>query len=666
MEKKKRSSISVMIGGVHSFFPREMIRGMVKQATEEDINSYFFLRIHTKPFFRRMLGDISNNQYDYQFNTVHSYSKLSGTDGSIIGYGTIGFHMEQDNAAKFAALYNDRPVVIVTEKVDLPNCHSIISDNHHGMFLAVDHLIKQDHCKKVLFMRGPSSNTDAAERLQGYLDAMEQNGIPVFDSMIGQGDYSSYIDSEIERLLDANPDADGFAFSNDQMASSCYRVCEKRGLRVGIDLKIIGYDSGEFAENLTPRLTSVFQDAYGMGIQAVADMKKILQGYKLPNHRYPVSLSVKESCGCSPSTDSQQPESRDYAEELRQFRLEAAAREQQLLEYQGKSWFIPMLARDLNDCQESQTGYCTALMEKMKLLNVNAAYLFLLDHSLSYDGKSPWVCPDNLYLASQYRKGEIFTYQVYDRPKVTPENGIAQLTDDGDNHQFMVFLLFSGDRQYGLLACDVPIDELPFFYVVSLQLGLSLHYLEMSQVQEMHRRQLTKDIEAIRAKNMELDRLSGYDPLSGLMNLRGLTESIRQLCEDGIPRAAHVLYCDLDYLKQINDYFDHSEGNYAIVTCAEILKSCIRDTDIVARTGGDEFICLVLSDDRNFPEHFRDRLKNACCQANESSGKPYYIGLSVGIHSFLLDSPESFQAAMAEADHRLYEAKNHRRKDVRK
>ncbi|MGM9603464.1 MAG: diguanylate cyclase domain-containing protein, partial [Faecousia sp.] len=619
-----------------------------------------------KPFFRSVLGDFSNNIYDYQFNTIHDYCRLSGTDGCIIGYGTIGFHLNRDDSCGFARRYSNRPLVIVTEKVDLPNCHNIISDNHQGMFDVIEHLIVVHGCKKILFMRGPRRNTDAIERFQGYLDAMEKYKLPVDDSMIGEGDFSAYVDKEVERVLDANPDADAFAFSNDEMASACYRVCEKRGLRIGADLKITGFDGGEFSQKLIPPLTSVIQDACAMGRKAVEDMARILRGEQLSEERFPVHLVARESCGCALNRSRKVFRPQETYDELKRIRYEAAKREEELLEYQGKSWFIPMMARDLNDCVQDETEYCFQVMEKLKLLKVKTAYLFLLDHSVSYDGESEWTCPDNLYLASCYRHGESFAFQPYDRPHVTEENGIAQLTDDGDNHQFMCFLLFSGDRQYGLLVCDVTIDELAFFYVVSLQLGLSLQYLEISKVQEMHRRQMTKDMEAIRARNRELDMLSGYDQLSGLLNLRGLTESVKELCRDGLEQYAYLLYCDLDHLKQINDYFGHPEGNYAITVCASVLRSCIRETDKLARVGGDEFVCLVLSDGPSFPELFRKRLNEALEKINESSGKPFYVGISVGIQPFVLKTYEDFHQAVAQADKKLYEAKKKRRPDVRR
>ena len=395
-------------------------------------------------------------------------------------------------------------------------------------------------------------------------------------------------------------------------------------------------------------------------------MAGILRGETLPDQRYPVQLVTRESCGCPPKRSNKTLQPQQAADELRRVRLKAAKREQELLDYQSKSWYIPMMARDLNDFVQDETEYCYQVMEKLRLLKVNAAYLFLLYRSIRYDGESEWNCPDNLYLASCYRHGESFAFQPYDRPLVTEENGIAQLTDDGDNHQFMCFLLFSGDRQYGLLVCDVPLDELAFFYVVSLQLGLSLQYLELSKVQEMHRRQMTQDMEAIRARNKELDMLSGYDQLSGLLNLRGLTQSVRELCKDNPGQYAYLLYCDLDHLKQINDYFGHPEGNYAITVCSSILRSCIRESDKLARVGGDEFVCLVLSDGPSFPEQFHQRLNEALENANETSGKPFYVGISVGIQPFVLKTYEDFQEAVAQADKKLYEAKKKRRADVRK
>ena len=100
---------------------------------------------------------------------------------------------------------------------------------------------------------------------------------------------------------------------------------------------------------------------------------------------------------------------------------------------------------------------------------------------------------------------------------------------DNDRHQFMVFLLFSGEKQYGLLACDIQPEEFPFFYVISLQIGLSLHYLEISKVEVLRRQEMSRDLELVRERNRELGLISKYDELTGLLNLRGFTEQIKNL-----------------------------------------------------------------------------------------------------------------------------------------
>ena len=114
------------------------------------------------------------------------------------------------------------------------------------------------------------------------------------------------------------------------------------------------------------------------------------------------------------------------------------------------------------------------------------------------------------------QKEEVDAFHLYDRPSVSKEGGICQLMEDGERHQFMIFLLFSGERQYGLLACDIQQEEFPFFYVISLQIGLSLRYLEISKAEAARRREMTKDLEVIRERNRILGIMSANDELTGL------------------------------------------------------------------------------------------------------------------------------------------------------
>lgn len=96
--------------------------------------------------------------------------------------------------------------------------------------------------------------------------------------MIAQGDYSEFVDRQVNQLLDDNPDAQAIVFANDEMAFTAYRVCEKRGLTVGQDILITGFDNCERASGMDPSLTTVQQDGVLMGKMAVYDLFDKLNG----------------------------------------------------------------------------------------------------------------------------------------------------------------------------------------------------------------------------------------------------------------------------------------------------------------------------------------------------------------------------------------------------
>ena len=187
MEEKKRYNLGVLIGGVHTYFPKEHIKGISEAASELDVNVCFFLGTRTKDFFEDVLGSKQKNSYDYQFNTIHDYSLIGGLDGLIINYGTLGIQLREDDPNKFAQKYNGITTVFLTEVVDVPNCHSLLCDNKGGIAMVISHLVEEHHLSRILFMAGPEHNTDAIERKEAYLETMKKYGLPVTHGMIAQG-----------------------------------------------------------------------------------------------------------------------------------------------------------------------------------------------------------------------------------------------------------------------------------------------------------------------------------------------------------------------------------------------------------------------------------------------------------------------------------------------
>jgi two-component system cell cycle response regulator len=167
--------------------------------------------------------------------------------------------------------------------------------------------------------------------------------------------------------------------------------------------------------------------------------------------------------------------------------------------------------------------------------------------------------------------------------------------------------------------------------------------------------------EAVRMRR-ELQQLSLTDELSGLYNRRGFA----LLAEREILRAERtqsrlfLLFADLDGMKYINDSYGHKEGDLAIIDTAGILRLCFRNSDIIARMGGDEFAVLgVMSPDAGLNE-VRGKLAESVATFNALGSRKYGISISSGVELWNPEKPESLDEILKRADATMYENKRSR------
>lgn len=173
-------------------------------------------------------------------------------------------------------------------------------------------------------------------------------------------------------------------------------------------------------------------------------------------------------------------------------------------------------------------------------------------------------------------------------------------------------------------------------------------------------------MDVIQNQNHILSFISEYDELSKLLNRRGFMERAISLCKDheGVP--AHLIFGNLDHLKEINDCFGHASGDFAIQSAAQLLTENLPAASLTARIGGDEFVALVLSSDPDFATSFPAKLKRTQTDFNAVSDKPFFVELSVGIQSFICTADTDLNEIIKKSDEILYEAKKHRRSSIKK
>ncbi len=156
----------------------------------------------------------------------------------------------------------------------------------------------------------------------------------------------------------------------------------------------------------------------------------------------------------------------------------------------------------------------------------------------------------------------------------------------------------------------------------------------------------------------QLEDLSVTDELTGLANRRGflmLAEQQRKLVRRG--HAMVLLYLDLDDFKSINDTLGHRAGDDALVETARLLSTCVRESDILARMGGDEFAALLVDSEPGFAELAPRRVQAAFERRNASRTTPYDLSISCGSAPYLGDEPRSLEELIESADGLMYEAK---------
>jgi len=164
---------------------------------------------------------------------------------------------------------------------------------------------------------------------------------------------------------------------------------------------------------------------------------------------------------------------------------------------------------------------------------------------------------------------------------------------------------------------------------------------------------MQKDIEK------KLRILTLNDQLTGLYNRRGFnTLTIQQMkYADRMEKGLCILYADVDNLKWINDSFGHREGDQAIRGVAKIFRNTFRDSDIIARVGGDEFAVCVTGAEKDDLPHIKQRLLNTVAEYNKVHTMQFEISISVGTAYYDPEHPLNIDELLTEADARMYAIK---------
>ncbi len=217
------------------------------------------------------------------------------------------------------------------------------------------------------------------------------------------------------------------------------------------------------------------------------------------------------------------------------------------------------------------------------------------------------------------------------------------------------------DRIRTALAAQQPVRETLLNYNKHgspYWLDISIFPLQEYSDKVTHFVAIERDVSVAKQAELAQREVAQRDPLTGLLNRRGF-----DALADGALQALRasrlgyaVVTIDLDYFKKINDRFGHLMGDQVLREVATLIGQALRKDDLCARFGGEEFVLLLPSADRNQALEVAERLRASTAQVRIAAADEWIsVTLSAGV---AVDaSAQNLLKALNDADTALYRAK---------
>jgi LacI family transcriptional regulator len=275
MRSRRTNVIGLVMPDVASLYCIEVLQGVNQAIAQLDYD----LIVYTN-------GDV--RKYASASQEVYYVTLLNGgvTDGVIV---------VTPVATNFPT---EAPIVLVDPNNESPECPAVIATNRDGALQAMNYLIGLGH-RRIGYINGRSELVSANRRLLGYRDGLTAAGIPVDETLVETGDYTTETAAACaQRLLELDDPPTAIFAANDMSAIGVYQAAKKLGMRIPEDLSVVGFDNLRESVFLNPQLTTIDQYIPKMGAIAVEMLVKLIKGETLQNNIYKIQTRLVARTSC--------------------------------------------------------------------------------------------------------------------------------------------------------------------------------------------------------------------------------------------------------------------------------------------------------------------------------------------------------------------------------
>lgn len=278
-----------------NYSPNSVARSLYKKQSK---SIGFIIPDITNPFFPQLFRAVERTLINQGYSAVlfNSDDQLDRVSDFIetmkMGYAAgliiVSDKIKEEHLAKLSM-----PIVAI-DRIISKEIPSVTVNNYENAREAVRYLVQQG-CSKIAHIQGPDGVYTSEERLRGYRDEIEAQGLP---QIITCGEYELITSSEaIINLLAEHPEIDGIFAGNDIMAVGVIKALAKLEIKIPDQIKVIGFDGIEWGTTITPELTTMEQPIEQIGVKSGELLLSIIEGNtQSPQHfSFDAKLIVRDS-----------------------------------------------------------------------------------------------------------------------------------------------------------------------------------------------------------------------------------------------------------------------------------------------------------------------------------------------------------------------------------
>lgn len=335
-------------------------------------------------------------------------------------------------------------------------------------------------------------------------------------------------------------------------------------------------------------------------------------------------------------------------------------------EKEDENYMFKLFVTDLTQFEKGNDQSYANILSGLDFTGIQNAALYLFREPILHLNGEPFSCPETVYLKTVLKNGAVHSvplpHQEIRVQDLFRYPGIPQ-----DQFSMVLLPLFSNEFVYGLVLCDLTENLFSNTEFLLNQMSSAAKMIHLLRANESIQQKLEESLGTLRRNNIELDTLSRYDPLTGILNRRGFFDAAEKMVSERSKGTSLLaVYADLNNLKIINDRYGHEEGDFSIRLVGQFLQDSIGKRGVCGRIGGDEFACLVPCSDETMSRDLYRTLHSAFDIFNRASEKAYNITVSTGFYLLPKDMDSTLPEMLAHADAMLYEEKQKRDKNVAK